>query len=90
MLYPAVTRDLLLTLAAEDAFAPIWTDEIIDEMRRNVLADRPDIVPANLDANTIAAMNRAFPTARLTGFEVLSQNSATPGYTPPTAPSTTW
>jgi predicted transcriptional regulator of viral defense system len=45
VLYPVVLRDLLLTLAVESAFEPIWSEEILDEMRRNVLADRPDIRP---------------------------------------------
>jgi hypothetical protein len=67
VLYPALTRDLLLTLAADGAFEPIWADEIIDEMRRNILANRPDIEASKLDANMIAAMNRALPNARLTG-----------------------
>jgi hypothetical protein len=71
VLYPVVTRDLLLTLAAEDAFEPIWTDEIIAEMRRNIVADRPDIDGALLDINMILAMDQAFPEARLTGHKPL-------------------
>jgi hypothetical protein len=71
VLYPVITRDLLLTLAADGAFHPIWTDEIIDEMRRNILADRPDIAVAKLERNMVAAMNRAFPKACSTGFEPL-------------------
>jgi PIN domain len=71
VLYPVVTRDVLLTLAADDAFEPIWTDEIIDEMRRNIVGDRPDIDGRALEANMIAVMNEAFPEARLTGYEDL-------------------
>jgi predicted nucleic acid-binding protein len=71
VLYPVVTRDLLLTLAADDAFEPIWTDEIIDEMRRNIVADRTDIDVASLDTNMILAMDQAFPEARLTGHKPL-------------------
>ena len=32
VLYPSVLRDLLLTLASTEAFEPLWSDEIIDEM----------------------------------------------------------
>lgn len=40
VLYPVVLRDLLLTLAALDAFEPRWTEAILDEMTRNC-ARRP-------------------------------------------------
>lgn len=46
VLYPPSLRDLLLTLAALDAFEPRWSDEILEEVTRNVLADNPDISPA--------------------------------------------
>ena len=55
MLYPVVVSDLLLTAAALDLFVPIWSDTIIDEMRRNILADRPDVEPESID-RMIAAM----------------------------------
>lgn len=63
VLYPASLRDLLLTLAALDAFAPRWSDEILDEVTRNVIADYPDIDPARFTSHTIGAMRRAFPDA---------------------------
>lgn len=65
VLYPASLRDLLLTLAALDAFDPIWSDEILDEVTRNVTADYPDIDPVHFTNHTIAAMNRAFPDANV-------------------------
>lgn len=71
VLFPALTRDLLLTLAADGAYAAIWTDEIIDEMRRNIVVNHPDIEVSKLDSNLIATMNGALPAARLTGFEHL-------------------
>jgi predicted nucleic acid-binding protein len=71
VLYPALTQDLLLTLAADGAYEPIWTDEIIDEMRRNILANRPNIEASSLDTNMIATMDRALSKARLSGFQHL-------------------
>ena len=63
VLYPQWLRDVLLTLAALGYFEPAWSEQIIDEMRRNVLRDQPDIPPARFDAVTIAALRRAFPDA---------------------------
>lgn len=71
VLYPVVLRDLLLTLATLDAFEPRWTEAIIDEMTRNVLADRPDIDPGQFDARSVSAMRRAFPAASVEGYEHL-------------------
>ena len=71
VLYPVVLRDLLLTLATLDAFEPHWTDAIIDEMTRNVLADGPDIEPSKFEKRVIGAMRRAFPSALIDGYEHL-------------------
>jgi hypothetical protein len=54
---------VLLTLAAMGYYDPVWSEQIIDEMRRNVLHDHPDIDPQHFDAVTIAALRRAFPEA---------------------------
>lgn len=65
VLYPASLRDLLLTLAALDAFDPVWSEEILDEVTRNVTADYPDVDPVHFASHTIGAMNRAFPDATI-------------------------
>jgi len=49
VLYPAPLRDLLVRLAATDLFRARWTDRIHDEWMRNVLKDRSDIKPAQLE-----------------------------------------
>lgn len=71
VLYPVVIRDLLLTLAALDAFEPRWTEAILDEMTRNVLADHSTIDPAHFEAGSVGAMRRAFPAASVNGYEHL-------------------
>ena len=71
VLYPVVLRDLLLTLGALDAFDRRWTESILDEMTRNVLADRPDIEPTQFDARLVGAMRRAFPAASVERYEHL-------------------
>jgi predicted nucleic acid-binding protein len=63
VLYPPSLRDLLLTLAALDAFDVRWSDQILDEVTRNVVADHPDIDAAKFVRHTIGAMRRAFPEA---------------------------
>lgn len=71
VLYPVVVRDLLLTLATFDAFEPRWTDQIIGEMSRNVLADHPGIDPARFAECVVGAMRNAFPDAWVSGHELL-------------------
>ncbi len=44
-------------------YDPVWSKQIIDEMRRNVLSGHPEIDPQRFDDTTIAALRRAFPAA---------------------------
>ena len=71
VLYPVVLRDLLLTLAIESTFETIWSEEILDEMRRNVLANHPSTTPEQFDRSTIAGLRRGFPAALVGGYELL-------------------
>jgi hypothetical protein len=70
VLYPARLRDLLLSLAAAGLYRPIWSDSIHQEWMTNVLANRPDLTRAQLEA-TRRAIDRAFPAALVSGFEGL-------------------
>lgn len=63
VLYPQWLRDVMLTLAAMGYHEPRWSTQIIDEMRRNVLADNPSIDPSRFDDTTIASLHAAFPDA---------------------------
>jgi hypothetical protein len=45
-----------------------WTDRILDESFRNILANRPDLVPGSLD-RTRELMNRALRDVLVTGYE---------------------
>jgi predicted nucleic acid-binding protein len=63
VLYPQWLRDVMLTLAAMGYYEPRWSSQILDEMRRNVLADHPAIEPRRFDHTTIAALRAAFPEA---------------------------
>lgn len=66
-LYGALISDVILRLAEKGAFRPLWSSHVFEELERN-LAERfdPDLVRQRL-----AAMNRAFPDAEVTGYESL-------------------
>lgn len=70
VLYPAPLRDLLLQLALPHIFRARWSDSIHDEWIRNVLKDRPDLTPAQLD-RTRGLMDAAVPDALVRGYEKL-------------------
>ena len=59
---------MFLQLAFDGLFQPRWSVEIQNEWVRNVLLNRPDIAPEKL-ARTTSLMNRAFPTANVSGYE---------------------
>ena len=70
VLYPATLRSFLVYLALEGVFLPRWTDQIHDEWMRNVLANRPDIRPAQL-RRTRDLMALHLPDASVVGHEPL-------------------
>jgi len=69
VLLPYALSDLLLRLAEADLFIPLWSDELLDEVQRNLTgtfelgADRAD--------RRVSQMRRAFPTALVEGYESL-------------------
>lgn len=70
VLYPSITRDLLIRVAIEGLVQAHWSEQILDEMFRNLKANRPDLDPANLD-RTRTLMVEALPDAMATGYEPL-------------------
>lgn len=52
VLYPAPLRDLLMHLALTDLYRARWTELIHDEWTRNVLRQRPDLKPEDLQRPT--------------------------------------
>jgi predicted nucleic acid-binding protein len=61
VLFPNVLRDSLLTFAEHDLFRPLWSDAILDEVRRNVVTKR-NVDPSAFD-RTLALMNGSFDGA---------------------------
>lgn len=70
VLYPAPLRDFLMQLALANTCRARWTNLIHDEWIRNVLKQRPDLIPADL-ARTRELMNLHARDALVTGFEYL-------------------
>ena len=70
VLYPAPLRDLLMHVAITDLYRAKWTDAIHDEWTRNVLKDRPDLKPEQLQ-RTRDLMNSHVRDCLVTGYETL-------------------
>ena len=70
VLYPAPLRDLLIRVAATGVVRAKWTDEILDEVFRNILKNRADLTEANL-ARTRELMNGAIRDVLVVGYEPL-------------------
>ncbi|WP_434740418.1 PIN domain-containing protein [Micromonospora sp. SH-82] len=68
VLYPAYLCDTLLRLAEDEAYRPLWSADILEELRRNVVEAG---VPADRVDRRIAQMTRSFPDAAVTGYETL-------------------
>ena len=68
VLYPAPLRDLLMHLALTDLFRAKWTNAIHDEWMRNVLKNRPDLKPEQLQ-RTRDLMNNHVRDCLVTGYE---------------------
>jgi predicted nucleic acid-binding protein len=69
VLYPALLRDVLLTLAHADIYNAKWTATIEQELTRALLRDFPD--KANLVEQLAQRMREAVPDCLVTGYEPL-------------------
>lgn len=76
VLYPFRVRDVLLRFAEAGLFRARWSPTIIEEWRRSLLANKPDL-KVSVDAQ-IAAMNRAFPEACVAGGDSLIDSLTLP------------
>jgi len=72
VLYPASLRDTLLRFAAAEFYDLLWSDRILDEAERNLIADgRVDALGARRlrDAMASAFDGAAVPAAAIAGLE---------------------
>lgn len=70
VLYPSTLRDVLIRVGLARLAHPKWTNQILDELFRNLRANRPDLDPVRLD-RTRRLMNEAIRDAIVTGHEHL-------------------
>jgi hypothetical protein len=77
VLYPAVTRDILLQLAITDLFRGKWTAAIHDEWIRSLLRDRPSIKADDLE-RTRTLMDTSVRDCIITGYEPLISSLTLP------------
>lgn len=70
VLYPSTLRDVLIRVGLARLVQPKWTEQILDEVFRNLRANRPDLDPERLD-RTRRLMNEAIRDVTVTGYENL-------------------
>lgn len=70
VLYPAPLRDLLIRIANARVVQAKWSERILDECFRSILARRPDLSADSLK-RTRTLMQVAVPDCLVTGFEHL-------------------
>ncbi|MER5392413.1 PIN domain-containing protein [Saccharopolyspora sp. NPDC002686] len=68
VLFPQYLCDSLLRLAVSGTYRPLWSSEILGELRRNVA----EVVGEPAVDRRIANMRRVFPNAEVTGYEALT------------------
>jgi hypothetical protein len=76
VLYPSLLRDVLIRVAQEGLVQAKWTDAILDEVFRNLRADRPDLDPAKL-SRTRQLMTASVRDSLVKGHEPLVGDRAT-------------
>lgn len=64
MLYPAHLCDTLLRLAERGLYRPLWSEDIFEELERNLA----QVVAAEAASYRLGEMNRAFPDATVSGY----------------------
>ena len=69
VLLPYQLCDLLLRLGETDIYQPLWSNEILDEVERNLIKafDRTE----QQASRRVGQMRKAFPHATVSGFEAL-------------------
>lgn len=77
VLVPTRIRDVLLTLAEADLYQPVWSERILDEVRRHL----PETMSAAAREGLLEAMAAAFPEAVIAaptdlGFDSLARINA--------------
>lgn len=70
VLCPAPLRDFLMWLGLSGRFRARWSTQIHEEWKRNLLINRPDLRPDQVD-RTSALMGQAIPDGLVSDYEAL-------------------
>jgi predicted nucleic acid-binding protein len=70
-LFGSYLCDTLLRLAEAEAFRPLWSPDVLDELDRNL---RERGLPGDKVAHRIAEMRRVFPESEVQGYEPLIES----------------
>lgn len=68
VLYPAYLCDTLLRLAEAGAYRPLWSADVLEELRRNLVKRG---IASELVDRRVGQMTQAFPDAMVRGYESL-------------------
>ena len=75
VLYPAPLRDFLMWPGLSGRFRARWSTQIHEEWKRNLLVNRPDLRPDQID-RTSALMDQAIPDSLISDYEPLTPSPA--------------
>lgn len=64
VLYPNLLRDLLIRLAIGGVYRPLWSDEILEEVKRALERNRPDVDRERI----VQLMRKALPDAIVSDY----------------------
>lgn len=67
VLFPNYLRDTLLRLAEVELYEPLWSADILEELRRNIARKVNEATAKRL----VAVMAEAFPDSAVTGYDAL-------------------
>jgi len=70
ILYPVELRNLLLCVAEQGLYRPLWSEKILSEMRRSILRKNQHLSDGQLD-HLVTQMKTAFPEAMISAYEQL-------------------
>jgi hypothetical protein len=69
VLFPQTLRDVLLTAAESGLYYPLWSDDVLDEVKKNLIEKRG--LTADQTARLRHEMTAAFPDSKVLGYAPL-------------------
>ncbi len=70
VLIPITLTDTLLRLAQAETYRPLWSDQVLDEVERNLPRIAPTVTQSQARCR-VAQMRAQFPDSLVTGYEAM-------------------